>query len=90
MWSILGHRESLAYAPWPRFDHVLARDDRMEYVIQLNGRVRHKIVAGPDLAAGELLALAKADLQVRELLASKTIMKEIAVPGRLVNFVVRD
>jgi leucyl-tRNA synthetase len=90
LWSILGHGESLAYAPWPSFAPALARDDRMEYVIQLNGKVRHRIVAGAELAADELLALVKADPQVRNLLAGKTIMKEIAVPGRLVNFVVRD
>jgi leucyl-tRNA synthetase len=90
LWSILGHHESLAYASWPRFDPALDRDDRTEYVIQLNGRIRHKIVAESGMAANDLLALAKADPQVRELLAGKTVVKEISVPGRLVNFVVRD
>jgi leucyl-tRNA synthetase len=90
LWSILGHGESLAYAPWPSFDRDLARDEQQEYVIQLNGRIRHRIVAATDIAAEELLTLVKADPQVRELLAGKTIAKEIAVPGRLVNFVVRD
>jgi leucyl-tRNA synthetase len=90
LWSVLGHDRSLAYASWPSFDLGIARDDRVEYVIQLNGRVRHKIVADPDMTANDLLALVKADTQVRDLLAGKTITKEISVPGRLVNFVVRD
>jgi leucyl-tRNA synthetase len=80
----------LAYAPWPSFDTDLASDDQREYVIQLNGRIRHKIVADADMAADNLLALVKADRQVKVLLAGKKIVKEIAVPGRLVNFVVRD
>jgi leucyl-tRNA synthetase len=72
------------------WDPDLASDDRREYVIQLNGRIRHRIVADADLAADALLTLVTADRQVKELLAGKTIVKEIAVPGRLVNFVVRN
>jgi leucyl-tRNA synthetase len=90
LWRVLGHGESLAYAPWPNFDPDLASDDQREYVVQLNGRTRHKIVADADMAADTLLALTKADRRVKELLAGKTIVKEIAVPGRLVNFVVRE
>ena len=90
LWRVLGHGESLAYAPWPNFDPDLASDDQREYVVQLNGRTRHKIVADADMAADTLLALTKADRRVKELLAGKKIVKEIAVPGRLVNFVVRE
>jgi len=90
LWRVLGHGESLAYAPWPIFYSDLASDDRREYVVQLNGRIRHKIVADADMAADTLLALIKADQRVKELLAGKEIVKEIIVPGRLVNFVVRD
>ena len=90
LWRVLGHGESLAYAPWPNFDPDLASDDQREYVVQLNGRTRHKIVADAEMAADKLLALTKADRRVKELLAGKEIVKEIAVPGRLVNFVVRE
>jgi leucyl-tRNA synthetase len=90
LWSILGYGESLAYASWPSFAPDLVRDDQCEYVIQFNGRVRHKIVSDAGIPADALLTLAKADPRVKELLAGKTIVKEIAVPGRLVNFVVRD
>jgi leucyl-tRNA synthetase len=70
LWHILGHGESLAYAPWPSFHPDLASDDKREYVIQLNGRVRHKIVADVDMTADALLALVKADRRVKELLAA--------------------
>jgi leucyl-tRNA synthetase len=90
LWRVLGHGKSLAYAPWPIFDPDLASDDQREYVVQLNGRIRHKIVADADIAADTLLALMKADRRVKELLAGKEIVKEIAIPGRLVNFVVRE
>ena len=90
LWRVLGHDKSLAYAPWPSFDPDLASDDQREYVIQLNGRMRYKIVADADMAADALLALVKADRQVKDLLADKRVVKEVVVPGRLVNFVVRD
>ena len=90
LWRALGHGESLACAPWPIFDPDLARDDQREYVVQLNGRIRHKILADANMAADSLLALMKADRRVKELLAGKEIVKEITVPGRLVNFVVRE
>jgi leucyl-tRNA synthetase len=90
LWCVLGHDGPLAYATWPSFDPALASDEQREYVVQLNGRVRRKIVADADLDGDALLTLAKGDRQVNELLAGKTIVKEIAIPGRLVNFVVRD
>jgi leucyl-tRNA synthetase len=90
LWNALGQRQSLAYAAWPIFDPDLATDEKREYVVQLNGRIRHRIVADAHMAADMLLALVRADRRVRELLAGKKIEKEIAVPGRLVNFVVRD
>jgi leucyl-tRNA synthetase len=90
LWRVLGHGESLAYAPWPIFDPDLGRDEQREYVVQLNGRIRHTIVADAELGTDTLLALVKADRRVKELLAGKQIVKEIAVPGRLVNFVVRE
>jgi leucyl-tRNA synthetase len=90
LWRVLGHSESLAYAPWPDFNPDLVNEDQREYVVQVNGRTRHKVVAGADMATDTLLALMKADRRVKELLADKKIVKEISVPGRLVNFVVQE
>jgi leucyl-tRNA synthetase len=90
LWRVLGHSESIAYAPWPIVDPDLVSDEQREYVVQLNGRTRHKMVASADIATDTLLALMKSDQRVKELLAGKKIVKEITIPGRLVNFVVRE
>jgi leucyl-tRNA synthetase len=90
LWSKLGHRCTLAYAPWPSLDHTLAQDEVQEYVVQVNGKVRHRFRALAGLDATALTETAKADPHVVSLLQGKTTLKEIAIPGRLVNFVVRD
>jgi leucyl-tRNA synthetase len=90
LWSVLGHQQSLAFAPWPSFDPALAEDELQEYVVQVNGKIRHKVLANARLAAADLIQAMKADPRVTELLVGKQIVKEIAVPGRLVNFVVGD
>jgi leucyl-tRNA synthetase len=90
LWSKLGHRGTLAYVAWPEFDSALAQDERQEYVVQVNGKVRHRFHAVAGLDAAALTAMAKADPRIVTLLEGRTIVKEIAVPGRLVSFVVRD
>jgi leucyl-tRNA synthetase len=90
LWSRLGYQESLAYAPWPSFDPALAEDDVREYVVQVNGKLRHKLLADAGLSAAKLIETVKADPRVTELLRGQHIAKEVAVAGRLVNFVVRD
>jgi leucyl-tRNA synthetase len=90
LWSKLAHAETLSYAPWPVFDAARARDDRQEYVVQLNGKVRHRFEAESGLPADALIAAAKSEPHLATLLAGKTIIKEIAIPGRLVNFVLKD
>lgn len=88
LWRLLGHEASLAYAQWPSFDPVLAEDELREYAVQVNGKLRHRVLADAGLSATSLLETIKADARVTELLQGKHIAKEVAVPGRLVNFVV--
>jgi leucyl-tRNA synthetase len=90
LWSILGYQESLAHAPWPPFDPALAQDELREYVVQVNGKLRHRLFADAGLSGAGLLETVKADPHVIALLQGKQIVKEVAVPGRLVSFVVRD
>lgn len=90
LWGKLGHDGTLAYAPWPDFDPRLALQQTQEYVVQVNGKVRHRFHGEARLDGPALLAAAKAERQVAALLAGKIIVKEIGIPGRLVNFVVRD
>jgi leucyl-tRNA synthetase len=89
LWGKLGHGTTLAYASWPRFDPALAQDESQEYVVQLNGKVRHRFRAEAGLGGNALLAAAKDEPQVTALLDGRTVVKEVAIPGRLVNFVLR-
>ena len=91
MWAKLGHTETLAYETWPVADPDLvnAAVELQEYPVQINGKLRARVMAAPRLGGADLLAVVKADPDVQRLLANVTVMKEITVPGRLVNFVVK-
>ena len=84
LWGKLGHHGTLAYAPWPSFDPALAQEEQREYVVQVNGKLRHRFQAAATLDAGALLEAAKAEPQVAALLQGKTIAKE---PNRLATYV---
>ena len=88
LWQALGHAETLAYEPWPQFDPAQLREDTVEIPVQVCGKLRGRVrvAAGSDAAALE--AAARAEEHVAKLLAGKTVVKVIVVPGRLVNFVV--
>ncbi len=89
LWSALGHAQTLAYEPWPAFDETHLATDTVEIVVQISGKVRGKVSVptGADQAA--ILAAVKADPKIGEQLAGKQIVKEIVVPGKLVNLVVK-
>ncbi len=92
MWAKLGHGTTLAYEAWPVADLELAKAaiEQQEYPVQVNGRLRARVMAAPGLDRDSLLAAVKADPQVQRLLANTTIVREVSVPGRLVNFVVKE
>jgi leucyl-tRNA synthetase len=90
LWQALGHKESLAHEPWPEFNSALAKEDTIEIPVQINGKVRSKVTVSADADAGTIEAAARADARIAELLAGKQIMKTIVVPGRLINFVVKE
>jgi leucyl-tRNA synthetase len=87
LWHRLGHGGSVAHAEWPSHDAAQLRDDEVEIVVQILGKVRAKLMAPAEADAAALEAIALADPRVRELLEGKTVRKVIAVPGRLVNIV---
>jgi leucyl-tRNA synthetase len=87
LWQRLGHRELLAYAPWPQVDPRYLKDDEVEIVVQVLGKKRAVIMVAAE--AGEPVVLDAARAAVQEQLAGKTVVKEIVVPKRLVNFVVK-
>ncbi|MBO7249799.1 MAG: class I tRNA ligase family protein, partial [Clostridia bacterium] len=87
MWSIFGHEETIAYESWPTYDESKCADDEVEIVVQVNGKLRAKIKAPVNTPAAEAIALAKAEIE--SALEGKTIVKEICVPNKIVNIVVR-
>jgi leucyl-tRNA synthetase len=89
LWSKLGHGETLTWVSWPTFDPAMIEMETREYVVQINGKVRHRFEAAADLGEA-LLAAARSEPAVMALLDGKTVVKEVLVPGRLVNFVVED
>jgi leucyl-tRNA synthetase len=89
LWQALGHRETLAYEPWPKFDPALTRDDTIEIPVQVNGKVRSKISVAADADAKTIEAAARADKRIVELVNFEQVAKAVVVPGRLVNFVVK-
>jgi leucyl-tRNA synthetase len=88
LWARMGHPGSLAYEPFPEADPSLLVVDAVEVPVQINGKVRGRITVGVDVDAAGLEAAARADDKVAALLDGVTVRKVIAVPGRLVNFVV--
>jgi leucyl-tRNA synthetase len=89
MWETLGHKGGLARAAWPAYRAELAAESQVEVVVQINGRVRGKIVVDAGLDQELLAERALAEPKVSELLDGKSVVKRIVVPDKLVNLVVR-
>ena len=89
IYSILTGEETLAYAEWPSFDESKLKLDTVEIVAQLNGKVKAKINVPGNLSKEELEKHVMSLEEVEALLEGKEIVKIIAVPGRLVNIVVK-
>jgi leucyl-tRNA synthetase len=88
LWLRLGHTKSLAHGPFPEADPAYLVDDTVEYPVQVNGKVRGRVVVAADADDDTLKATALADEKVQAFLAGATPRKVIVVPGRLVNLVV--
>ncbi|RLQ91829.1 leucine--tRNA ligase [Planomicrobium sp. Y74] len=88
LWEKLGHTETVTYAEWPTFDESKMVDDEVEVVVQVNGKVRTKIVVSKDSTKEELETAALADEQIQKAAEGKQIRKVIAIPGKLVNVVI--
>jgi leucyl-tRNA synthetase len=88
LWQALGHKQTLAYEPWPKYDPALTKADEIEVPVQVNGKLKLRLTvpAGLDKAAFEKAVLG--DEKVRALLDGKQVRKVVVVPGKLVNIVV--
>jgi leucyl-tRNA synthetase len=89
VWELLGHGETVLDAPWPAWDEELAADEVVTVVVQVNGKLRDRLEVPVDAEKDDVLALARAAENAARFLDGKQVVKEIFVPGKLVNFVVR-
>jgi leucyl-tRNA synthetase len=89
LWEMLGHDAGLWTVSWPSFNADLARDEEVEIVLQVLGKVRGRAKVAAGAQEDEVVALAKADPGVAAHLAAKAIVKTIFVKDKLLNFVVR-
>ncbi|HEV8524112.1 MAG TPA: class I tRNA ligase family protein, partial [Terriglobales bacterium] len=89
LWEVLREPEGLLRAPWPQYDPALAREEEVEIVIQINGKVRSRLMVPAGSPEDVIRERALADEKVRASLNGKQVVKAIVVPGKLVNIVVR-
>ncbi len=89
LWEMLGHPGGLWTVKWPEFNAELAKEDQVEIVVQVNGRVRGKLVVAAGLSEVGLVAKALADPAVAAHLGGREVFKRIVVPNKLVNLVVK-
>ena len=89
MWERLGGKGFASLAEWPTYEEAKTVDATAELAVTVNGKVRGTIVVPVGASKEELLTAAKADTRVAASLEGKTIVKEIVVPGKIVNLVVK-
>ena len=89
MWSLLGHNDTIAYESWPTYDEAKTADDSVEVALQINGKLKGTIMLPVNCPKDDAIAAAKADERVAAAIEGKTIVKEIAVPNKIINIVVR-
>jgi leucyl-tRNA synthetase len=89
LWEMLGNQGGISKAKWPRYREDLTREEQIEIIIQINGRLRGKMVVEENLGEDETRERAMTDPRIAPLLAGKQILKVVVVPKKLVNIVLR-
>ncbi len=85
--AILGHKDTIAYESWPKFDISKCGEETFEYAIQVNSKIKTKITVPADMPANEIEALVIADEAIAPHIEGKPIKKFILVPKRLINII---
>ncbi|GAB6274575.1 MAG: leucine--tRNA ligase [Peptococcaceae bacterium] len=88
LWELTGHQESIHKQPWPIYDPALIVEDEVTIVVQINGRVKERMLVPANLSANQMQERVLAHPRVQQIIAGKEINKVIPVPGKLVNIVV--
>ncbi len=89
LWEMYGDGGLLSLRAWPTYDEAKTVDDEIEVVLQINGKIRDKMMLSPNLSAQEMQEAALGNDKVQALIDGKQVVKCIAVPGKLINIVVK-
>ena len=89
LWESLEEESSIFNSNWPNYDDSLIIDDTMTIAIQVNGKVRGNIEVDINIDKARILILAKQNKNVSKFIEGTTLIKEIYVPGKIVNFVIK-
>jgi leucyl-tRNA synthetase len=89
LWELMGHKGSLTGVSWPSYDPALTSEEELTIVIQVNGKLRSRIVVSADESEDKIKELALADEKTQKFLEGVKIVKVITVPKKLVNIVVK-
>ena len=89
IWEVMSFGGTVTDQKWPEYDEEKCKENSIEIVAQINGKVRTRLVVPADISAEDAIALAKEDEKIKEATEGKTIVKELYVKGRLVNIVVK-
>ncbi len=89
IWESLGNKKMLSVSPWPEYDEEKAKDSVIEIAVQVCGKLKSTITIPVDISKDDAFALAKADAKVAAALEGKQIVKEIYIPGKIVNIVAK-
>lgn len=89
LWTALGYESNLADIPWPVYDHEVAAEEEITIVIQINGKVRSRMVVPADEDGEKIKSLALSDEKIIGFISGKKVLREIYVPKKLVNIVVQ-
>jgi leucyl-tRNA synthetase len=90
MWEAIGNRPSIFEQNWPEWDEDAAKEEQIELVVQVNGKLRSRVLISAGMADEEVKKIAFEDPRVKEIIGSKLIKKVIVVKGKLVNIVIGE
>ncbi|MBB1552489.1 class I tRNA ligase family protein, partial [Candidatus Saccharibacteria bacterium] len=89
LWQQLGNNNFIEESGWPEWDEEMLKTSEIQIVVQVNGKLRGKIKASTDSGKDEIIAIAREEDNVFKFLQDKEVLKEIFVPNKLINFVVK-
>ncbi len=90
LWQQLGNNDFIEKSGWPKWNEELLKTDEIQIIVQVNGKLRGKIKVSVNSEKDEILAIARAEDNVSKFLQDKEILKEIFIPNKLINFVVKQ